>query len=109
MAVYGTITVEDVKAKLDRGEKIRLIDVREPHEYRLCRIEGAELKPLGEIPQWMAELNDPDEEIVLYCHHGMRSDRACDFLARQGLTNVSNMVGGIDEWSRRVDPGIPRY
>lgn len=108
MNSYTEIKVEDVKAKLDRGEKFRLIDVREPMEYQLCRIEGAELKPLGQTPQWMQSL-DKDEEIVLYCHHGMRSGQAAAFLARNGFTNVQNMIGGIDAWSLNVDPSVPRY
>lgn len=109
MASFGTITVEEVKAKIDRGDKFRLIDVREPQEYRLCRIEGSELRPLGQIMQWMGDLVDRDEEIIIHCHHGMRSERACDFLSRQGFTNVKNMTGGIDEWSTRIDPQVTRY
>ena len=109
MNPYETISVEDVKAKMAAGHKFRLIDVREPHEYRACRIESAELRPLGQIGQWMTELADRNEEIILYCHHGMRSDRACGFLAQQGFTRVKNMSGGIDEWSLRVDPSVPRY
>ena len=108
MATFGTITAEEVKAKQDAGEKFRLIDVREPSEHRTCRIEGAELKPLGQIAQWMAELK-PTEEVVLHCHHGGRSERACAFLAQQGFTNVKNLVGGIDAWSVKVDPSVPRY
>src|SRR4030095_10038757 len=109
MAPFGTITVEEVKAKQDAGEKFRLIDVREPSEYQLCRIAGAELKPLGQIMQWMQELGDKEEDFVLHCHHGMRSEQASAFLARQGYNNVKNMIGGIDAWSARVDPSVPRY
>ena len=108
MATFGTITAEEVKTKQDAGEKFRLIDVREPSEHRTCRIEGAELKPLGQIAQWMADLN-PAEEIVLHCHHGGRSERACAFLAQQGFTNVKNLIGGIDARSVKVDPSVPRY
>jgi rhodanese-related sulfurtransferase len=108
MSQFGVITVEEVKAKLDAGERFRLIDVREPHEYGFCRVAGAELKPLGQTPQWMQSLGR-DEEIVLYCHHGMRSGQAAAFLARQGFTNVKNMAGGIEAWSLGVDPSVPRY
>ena len=108
MASFGTITVQEVKAKQEAGEKFRLIDVREPSEHNICRIQGAELKPLGQIMQWMQELA-PEEEIVLHCHHGMRSEQASNFLARQGYTNVKNMIGGIDEWAAKVDPSVPRY
>jgi rhodanese-related sulfurtransferase len=109
MAQFKTVTVEEVDARRKAGEKFRLIDVREPEEFRVAQIEGAELKPLGQIVQWMAELTDKDEDIVLHCHHGMRSEQASSFLARQGFTHISNMSGGIDEWSTRIDPGVPRY
>ncbi len=109
MIRHGTISVEELKAKMDAGEKFRLIDVREPGEYRTCRIESAELRPLGQIGQWVAELPDCDEAIIVHCHHGMRSDRACGFLAQHGFTNVRNLIGGIDEWSQRIDPSVPRY
>ncbi len=109
MANYGVITVEELKAKRDAGEKFRLIDVREPSENQVAKIEGSELKPLGQIAQWSQELGDRDEEIVVHCHHGMRSDRACQYLAAQGFTNLKNLDGGIDEWSLKVDPSVPRY
>ena len=109
MPNYGVITVTELKAKLDAGEPLRLIDVREPHEHQHARISGAELKPLGQIMNWMRELADKDEAIVLHCHHGMRSDRACQFLAAQGFTNLQNLSGGIDDWSLHVDPSVPRY
>jgi rhodanese-related sulfurtransferase len=109
MANYGVVTVEELKARIDAGEKFRLIDVREPSEHRAAKIEGSELKPLGQIVNWANELSDKGEEIVLHCHHGMRSDRACQYLAAQGFTNVKNLIGGIDEWSLKIDPSVPRY
>jgi adenylyltransferase/sulfurtransferase len=109
MPNYGVITAEELKAKQDAGEKFRLIDVREPSEYQIAKITGSELKPLGQIPNWANELAHKDEEIILHCHHGMRSDRACQFLAAQGFNNVKNLIGGIDEWSLKVDPSVPRY
>jgi rhodanese-related sulfurtransferase len=109
MANYGVITAEELKTKQGAGEKFRLIDVREPSEYQVAKIEGSELKPLGQIPNWANELADKNEEIILHCHHGMRSDRACQYLASQGFTNVKNLTGGIDEWSLKVDPSVPRY
>lgn len=109
MPSYGTITVEELKARQDAGETPRLIDVREAHEYAHAKIDGAELRPLGRIMQWSQELSDKDEEIVLHCHHGMRSDRACQFLAAQGFSNLKNLIGGIDDWSLKVDPNVPRY
>lgn len=109
MPNYGTITVAELKARRDAGAPLRLIDVREPSEHHAARIAGAELRPLGQIAQWATELPNKDEEIVLHCHHGMRSDRACQYLAAQGFTNVNNLIGGIDEWSLQVDPNVPRY
>lgn len=106
--MVGAITVEELKVKQDAGESFRLIDVREQQEYQHCRIPGAELKPLGQIAQWIHEL-DPNEELILQCHHGMRSQRACLMLASQGFTNVKNLTGGIDAWSLQVDPSVPRY
>jgi len=106
---YDVIDSIELKRRLENGESLRLIDVREPAEYRVARIEGAELKPLGQIMNWMQELTDRDETIVVMCHHGMRSDRACQFLAAQGFTKVSNLRGGIDAWSLQIDPGVPRY
>ena len=109
MPTYGIITVEELKAQLEAGSSVRLIDVREPHEHTQAKIAGSELKPLGQIMQWSQELADKDEAIVLHCHHGMRSDRACQFLAAQGFSNLKNLIGGIDEWSLKVDPTVPRY
>jgi len=109
MSNYGVITVEELKARLDAGERPRLIDVREASEYSVAKIAGSELKPLGQIVSWESGLTDKDEEIVLHCHHGMRSDRACQYLAAKGFTNVKNLTGGIDEWSLKVDPSVPRY
>ena len=109
MLNYGSLTVEELKAKREAGEKFLLIDVREPSEYRLANIDGSILKPLGQIMAWMKDLGDQSREIVVYCHHGMRSDRACQILAAQGFTNLRNLIGGIDEWSVRIDPSVPRY
>jgi rhodanese-related sulfurtransferase len=109
MTNYGAITAEELKTRRDAGDAPRIIDVREPSEHRVARIEGAELKPLGQIAQWAQELKNKDEEIVLHCHHGMRSDRACQYLAGQGFANVKNLIGGIDEWSAKADPSVPRY
>lgn len=109
MPAYGIITVEELKSRIEANEKFRLIDVREPHEFHHASIAGAELKPLGQIMQWAQELADKDEDIILHCHHGMRSDRACQFLAAQGFSNLKNLIGGIDEWSLKIDASVPRY
>ncbi len=107
-AAVTEIAPLEVKAKLDRGEKFQLIDVREPHEWQIGHIEGAKLIPLGELPKRVNEL-DSLVEIVAHCKSGMRSAKACDFLRQAGFKKVSNMTGGILAWSDKVDPSIPKY
>jgi molybdopterin/thiamine biosynthesis adenylyltransferase/rhodanese-related sulfurtransferase/molybdopterin converting factor small subunit len=97
-----------VKAKIDRGEPFVLIDVREPHEYQICRIPYARLIPLGELPKRVHEL-DTAGEIVAHCKSGMRSARAVEFLKQAGFRKVKNMKGGILAWSDKVDPAVPKY
>lgn len=101
------ISVEQLKIKLDKGDKPLILDVREPSEYARANI-GAKLIPLGEIPKRFTEL-DPNEEIIIHCHHGGRSQRAVEFLYEKGFARVKNLVGGIDAWSVKIDPKIPRY
>jgi adenylyltransferase/sulfurtransferase len=103
------ISPVDLKACLDRGDKFRLIDVREADEWALNRIPTAELIPLSEFQKRGPEELAPDEAIILYCHHGMRSGRAQGFLKAQGYTNVLNLTGGIDAWAVEVDPTVKRY
>jgi adenylyltransferase/sulfurtransferase len=104
------VTPREVKAMQDRGEKFRLIDVRELDEWNTVKIEGAELLPLSEFQQRAGTiLDDQDEKIVLYCHHGMRSARAQGYLKSQGYADVLNLTGGIDAWAREIEPGMPRY
>lgn len=102
------ITPRQLKERLDKGEKIMLLDVREPWEYALAKIEGSCLIPLGTLPQSLEKL-DPNAEIVATCHHGMRSADAVAFLHQQGFKNVKNLIGGIDAWAVQVDPTVPRY
>jgi adenylyltransferase/sulfurtransferase len=104
----GEIDVLELKQKLDRGDKFVFIDVREPHEYRICNIPGAKLIPLGEFPQHVGEF-DKDAEIVIHCKSGMRSGKACAFLRQNGFEHVRNVVGGILAWSDKVDPSVPKY
>ena len=104
----GEIDPVEVKAKIDRGENFVLIDVREPHEYRICNIPQARLIPLGEVPKRYAEL-DPEAETVVHCKSGMRSAKAVDFLRKAGFRNVRNMKGGILAWSDKVDRSVPKY
>jgi adenylyltransferase/sulfurtransferase len=102
------ITVKNLAEKLKGPNPPVLIDVREPHEHRFCRIEGAQLKPLGEIEAW-AESLDPEAEIVLQCHTGVRSAHATLYLKQLGFKRVANLRGGIEAWSTEVDPDVPRY
>ena len=102
------ITVGELKAKLDRGDKVAIVDVREPGEYEVCRIPGARLIPLGELPARMAELN-PSEEIVLHCKSGGRSSKALLLLRQAGFEQLWNLTGGIRAWVEEVDPSQPRY
>ena len=103
------ITPTELKARLDRGDTFRLIDVREPDEWALGHLPKAELIPLSQFQQrGPAELS-PEESIVLYCHHGMRSGRAQGFLKARGFTDVLNLTGGIDAWSLEVDATMKRY
>jgi rhodanese-related sulfurtransferase len=102
------ITPKDVKARLDRGEKVHLVDVREPWEYDLCRIEGAKHVPLGSLAASLQMLPDVDE-VICYCHHGMRSLDAATWLRFQGIERAKSLAGGIERWSLDVDPSVPRY
>jgi rhodanese-related sulfurtransferase len=90
-----------------RGKPV-LLDVREPWEYEKARIEGARLVPMREIPARVAEL-DPSSEVVAICHHGGRSQQVAMFLEKNGFKKVHNLVGGVDAWSRSVDPAVPLY
>jgi rhodanese-related sulfurtransferase len=102
------ITPADVKARLDKGEQLILIDVREPWEYALCRIEGAKHVPLGALAASLNTLPDVDE-VICYCHHGMRSLDAATWLRFQGIEKAKSLAGGIERWSVEVDPTVPRY
>src|ERR1700761_7700095 len=103
------VTPVEVKALLGGGRPVRLIDVREPEEHAICRIEGARLLPMRTVPQHLQELEAEDSPIVVFCHHGVRSLSVVDWLRRQGIENCQSMAGGIDLWSREVDPEVPRY
>jgi rhodanese-related sulfurtransferase len=102
------ITPADMKARIERGENLVLIDVREQWEHDLCRIEGAKLVPLGSLA---ASLNTLPvvEEVICYCHHGMRSLDAAAWLRFQGFAKAKSLAGGIERWSVEIDPKVPRY
>lgn len=101
------ISAVDLKHKIDRGEEVELLDVREPYERELASIGGV-LIPLSQLPVRVNTL-DSSREIVVYCHSGFRSARAVEFLVEMGFSKVKNLIGGIDSWSREVDPSVPRY
>lgn len=104
------IDVQELKQRLDRGDKLTIIDVREPHEWDIGNLEpqGARLIPLGEIEERLDEI-DPSEEIVLQCRSGGRSARALELLREQGYERLWNLKGGILAWSDEIDPSIPKY
>src|SRR3990167_766442 len=103
------LTVEQVKEKIDKKENFSLIDVREENEYETCRIENSILIPLSEFAKRALNELKADDEIVIHCHHGGRSQKACEYLAGQGFKKVANMAGGIDQWSLEIDSKVPRY
>jgi adenylyltransferase/sulfurtransferase len=102
------ITPAEAKHRLDRGENVLLVDVREPWEFEICRIAGAKLIPMGTIPANLQTL-DTDEEVICYCHHGMRSLDVAGWLRGQGVTRAKSLAGGIDRWSAEIDASVPRY
>jgi sulfur-carrier protein adenylyltransferase/sulfurtransferase len=101
------ITPRELKTRLDRGDDVYVLDVREPHEYQICNI-GGHLIPLGELPQRVHEL-DSSREIVAHCKSGKRSAQAVEFLQKAGFRKIQNLKGGILAWSDEVDPSVPKY
>ena len=103
------ISATDLKRRLDDGEDIQLIDVRQPEEWAFAKIEGAKLIPLGEIMNRMSEI-DQNRETVIHCKAGMRSAHAVQALQRAGFKgSLRNLRGGITAWSNEVDPKVPKY
>ena len=102
------VTVEDLKKMNDSNQKITLLDVREPGEYEICNLENSTLIPLGEITSRANELDSADD-IIVYCHHGMRSLQAARILKGMGFKKVRNLAGGIDAWANILDDKMPRY
>jgi len=96
-------------ANLLKENKARLIDVREPWEFQTAHVEGGVLMPMGDVPARAHQELDPDEHLVVMCHHGARSLNVTVWLRNQGFENVQSMRGGIDAWSAEIDPKIPRY
>lgn len=106
--MIGKIDPATLKTRLDRGESVLILDVREPFEIALAPFPGATHIPMGDIPSRLTEL-DPDHETVVVCHHGVRSAQVAMYLAQNGFERVLNLSGGIDAWSEDADPSTPRY
>ena len=104
-----TITSTELKARLDQGKNFRLVDVREADEWTIARLPQAELIPLSRFQQLAPRELSPDETIILYCHHGMRSLDAASWLRFQGIEKAKSLAGGIERWSVEIDPKVPRY
>jgi rhodanese-related sulfurtransferase len=102
------ITPQALKARLDRNDRPLLLDVRQDWETRLCRLENSVHIPIEEIELRTDELN-PEDEIVVYCHQGVRSAAVAEYLRSLGFKNVKNLDGGVDHWARAVDPSMRRY
>ena len=107
-AKVAEVDATTLKRLLDSGADIQLLDVREPSEYDLCHIQGSKLIPLEELQRRAGEL-DPEDEIVVYCHVGVRSARAVEFLSSKGFRRARNLMGGIRAWADAVDPSMPVY
>ena len=105
------ISPREVKSRRDAGEKLYLIDCREPGEHAIASIAGAELIPMNSTPQNLPHIEDIADEqpVVVFCHHGMRSLMVVNWLREKGVTACTSMSGGIDRWSIEIDPAVPRY
>ncbi|HEX4662743.1 MAG TPA: rhodanese-like domain-containing protein [Terriglobales bacterium] len=102
------IQPEELKRMRDAGEEFTLLDCREPWEYQAAHIEGSTHIPMQEIPARVQEL-DPDDRVIVICHHGVRSMNVTAWLRQQGYDKAQSVAGGIDRWSRIVDPKVPTY
>lgn len=107
-AAGGEITPTELKKRIDAGENLFVLDVRNPNEFQICRIPGTTLLPLPELPTRVAEV-PKDREVIVHCKSGMRSAKAIEFLKAQGYTKLVNLTGGILGWADKVDPGMTRY
>jgi adenylyltransferase/sulfurtransferase len=102
------ITVEELSKRMKSDDAPTIIDVREPFEYQLAHIDGTVLKPLNDLREWVQAL-DKDKEYIMLCHTGARSAYATMILTQMGFKQVKNLIGGIAEWSARIDPDVPQY
>jgi len=104
-----TLSVHELQLRLKADTPVRLVDVREEDEWNICRLPGAVLIPLGELDARADDELEPEEQIVVYCHHGIRSARAQHILMTRGFHHVYNLAGGIEDWAREIDLSMPRY
>lgn len=111
MSLPFEISVGDVKAKLDAGEKLILIDVREPFEHAIASIGGAELIPMNTVPVRLSDIDAKADggTLIVFCHHGMRSMNVVNWLRGQGVEACQSMAGGIEAWSTTIDRSVARY
>ncbi|HEX6289247.1 MAG TPA: rhodanese-like domain-containing protein [Herpetosiphonaceae bacterium] len=105
---FKEATPREIKQRLDAGEDLMLIDVREPEEVRIASVAQAEVYPLSQAAGWIDSL-PKDRALVILCHHGSRSAQVAMALMQRGHSSVTNVSGGIDAWSQQVDPSVPRY
>jgi rhodanese-related sulfurtransferase len=107
---FGLMTPRELADKLAAGEAIFLLDVRRPEEHAFAALPGSVLIPLHQLAERLGEVTPPEgAAVVVYCHHGVRSQHGAYFLVQQGFANVHSLQGGIDAWSQGVDAGVPRY
>jgi len=105
------ITPQEIQRRLEAGEKLALIDVREPGEFERARIDNAQLIPMGTVPAELSRLDAQADvtPLIVFCHHGVRSLHVVQWLREHGVEACHSMAGGIDRWSREIDPNVPRY
>ena len=108
MEAHADLSPAELRQRLDAGDELVVIDVRETAEWEIGRIDGARHLPMGRVQAEVGSL-DPAAETVVYCHHGARSASVAGWLRRAGFANVHNLAGGIDRWSTDVDPSVRRY
>jgi adenylyltransferase/sulfurtransferase len=101
------LTVKELKRRIDAGESVYLLDVREPWEYKIAQI-GGKLIPQNEVSRRLSEI-DREREVIVLCHAGVRSQRIAEFLKQAGYPRVANLAGGIQAWSSEIDPKVPKY
>ena len=111
MSLPIEVIPQDVQRRLNAGEKLFLIDVREPAEFAQARLAAAELIPMRTVPAELSRLDacTDDGTLIVFCHHGVRSLNVVNWLREQGVSGCQSMAGGIDRWSLEIDPSVPRY